>query len=244
MSGQDTSCSKSVGAGNEPKVVHFKVARFVFMCCEKLKLNPTTLASACVLYHRFYQECSITDYDPHTMAATAIFLATKVEEQHTRLRDVVNVCHRTLYPDKLLEIGEELYELKDTVASCELLLLRMLQFHVTCDHPHKYLVHYLKSLSQLFNAREWNRYTIAQTSWSILRDTYHGTICLDHRPPLVAVSCIALALRLCRVDVPMSTTCKTPWWKVFHESATNDEISKVIDDIVDLYDLDDKYFPN
>lgn len=226
------------------KVTHFRVARFIFWSCAKLKLNSVTHASACILYHRFYQECKLEDYDPYTIAATAIFLATKVEEQHTRLRDVVNVCYATLHPDKpRLEIGNELYDLKDTISSCELLVLRMLQFRVTCDHPHKYLAHYLMSLSQLFNSREWQRYTIAQTSWALLKDAYHGTICLEYEPPLVAVSCIALALEICQAEVPMSKSCNNPWWKVFHDCATEEQICEVTDKIVDLYDLDKKCFP-
>ncbi|XP_039251973.1 cyclin-Q-like [Styela clava] len=237
----DNSDEKSTNSRKKDKdsLLHFKVSRFIIESSAKLKLNSVTLASACVLYHRFYQECEIEDYDPYTIAATAIFLATKIEEQHTRLRDVVNVCHRTLFPSKpLLEIGRELYDLKDTIANCELLILRVLEFKVTCDHPHKYILHYLMSLSQFFNRREWERHTVAQTAWAILQDCYHGTICLSHRPQLVAISCIYLALLTCKVEVPLKHSCKTPWWKVFHSTVSKHEISTVMDEIVDLYNLE------
>lgn len=60
----------------------------------KLHLESVTLASACCIYHRFFAECELSNYDPYLIGATAIYLATKVEEQHVKLRDIINVCYR------------------------------------------------------------------------------------------------------------------------------------------------------
>ncbi|XP_013385064.1 cyclin-Q-like [Lingula anatina] len=73
---------------------HFKIMQFVMECGLKLHLRSVTLATASILYHKFFQNCSLDEYDPYLIATAAIYLAGKVEEQHLKVRDVVNVCYR------------------------------------------------------------------------------------------------------------------------------------------------------
>ncbi len=166
-------------------------------------MDSVPLACAAQIYHRFFQETELQDYDPHVswrdevlskwvyfvndsvkfsilaikervesaffqlIATTALYLAGKVEEQHLKLRDVINVCHRwlstrmeklsfplhsdssskkrlalslfrTLHPKREpLDIGEEYWAMRDSVVQTELLIMRMLQFQVNFSHPHK-----------------------------------------------------------------------------------------------------------
>ncbi|XP_076813574.1 cyclin-Q-like [Clavelina lepadiformis] len=217
---------------------HRLAVKFIFKCCPKLNLNDTTLSSACVLYHRFYNHCEVEDYDQYTIAATAIYLATKVEEQHTRLRDIVNVCHRTKYPSRpLLELNLEFWNLRDTIAACELFMMRVLKFEVTYVHPHKYLLHYLMSLSNLFRKRDWRHYPISDTAWSILRDSFLSSSCLEHAPQLHAIAAIDLALQCCKVEVPLSKHAKFPWWKALYDACSYKDIVKVQVDMVDVYEI-------
>uniref|UniRef100_A0A4W5KL27 Cyclin N-terminal domain-containing protein n=1 Tax=Hucho hucho TaxID=62062 RepID=A0A4W5KL27_9TELE len=60
----------------------------------KLGMRSVPVATACVLYHRFFQCVSVTVYEPYLVAMSCIYLAGKVEEQHLRTRDIINVCHR------------------------------------------------------------------------------------------------------------------------------------------------------
>lgn len=60
----------------------------------KLGMRSIPVATACALYHRFYQSTSLQVYEPYLVAMSAIYLAGKVEEQHLRTRDIINVCHR------------------------------------------------------------------------------------------------------------------------------------------------------
>lgn len=136
-------------------------------------------------------------------------------------------------------MNKELWDLKDTISNCELHLLRVLNFHVTCNHPHKYLLHYLMSLSQLFNERDWDRHSVPQTAWGLLKDSYHGTVSLDYEPQVVAISCIYLSLLVCKTKVPLNETSDTKWWKVFRNDLKMNEINDVINDIVDIYNLDE-----
>jgi hypothetical protein len=47
-----------------------------------------------VLLHRFYSKKSMTKFDVKRVAATAVFLASKLEECPRKLRDIINVFYR------------------------------------------------------------------------------------------------------------------------------------------------------
>lgn len=60
----------------------------------KLGMRSVPVATACSLYHKFFQTASLRVYEPYLVAMSCIYLAGKVEEQHLRTRDIINVCHR------------------------------------------------------------------------------------------------------------------------------------------------------
>ncbi|XP_025926364.1 proline-rich protein 2-like [Apteryx rowi] len=83
-------------AGAEARM-HLRVARFIMEAGVKLGLGSVPLATACAAYHRFAGAVGPgAPYDPHLVAAAALFLAGKAEGQPLRARDVLNVAHR--YP--------------------------------------------------------------------------------------------------------------------------------------------------
>ncbi|XP_036845026.1 cyclin-Q isoform X2 [Oncorhynchus mykiss] len=119
---------------------HFRVCRFIMETGVKLGMRSVPVATACVLYHRFFQCVSVTVYEPYLVAMSCIYLAGKVEEQHLRTRDIINVCHRYFHSSsEPLNCDGEFWDLRDSVVQCELLVLRQLNFHVSFQHPHKVL---------------------------------------------------------------------------------------------------------
>ncbi|WAR26815.1 CCNQ-like protein, partial [Mya arenaria] len=77
--------------GDNEGLVHFRVVRFIYEAGMKLRMKTIPLSTTCVLYHRFFRENKLDDFDPYLIAATCLYLAGKVEEeQHISLRDVVN----------------------------------------------------------------------------------------------------------------------------------------------------------
>jgi len=54
------------------------------------------------------------------------------------------------------------------------LLLLSLILQVKFEHPHKFLLHYLKSLRDWISPDTWNKYPIAKTSWCILLVIFSG----------------------------------------------------------------------
>ncbi|XP_071810585.1 cyclin-Q-like [Asterias amurensis] len=162
---------------------HFRVAQYMMEAGIKLSLQSATVASACTIYYRFFSVCNVTDYDTHLVGAAAIYLATKVEEQPVKLRDIINVCYRILHKSESpLEIGKRYWDLRESVVNCELLLIRMLKFNPKVTLPHKYLVHYLKSLGDWIEPDVWKTTPISKMAWAMLRDSYHSHMCIRIKP--------------------------------------------------------------
>ena len=95
------------------------------------------------------------------ISVACLFLACKAENQHRRIRDVVNLCHMldftgsnwdntpTLKHGPVVHIVEassppalddHYWEAKQALVSAELTLLRFISYHVQVTHPHRILV--------------------------------------------------------------------------------------------------------
>ena len=218
------------------KGTHKKCIKFIFECSEKLHLKDLVVASACSLYHNFFRVASIDNYCPYTVATTSIYHATKLEEQHTRIRDVVNVCHRTLHPNVLLDLDKDYWKFRDSIASFELLMLRMLKFDTACVHPHKYLLHYLHSISKLFPKDQWDNSAAANMCYAMLKDSYVSADCMNHSPQKISIAIIHLVLQCCDMKVPLVELSEQKWWTVLYEKCTLDDILSIQSDLVTTYD--------
>ncbi|XP_038841629.1 cyclin-Q [Salvelinus namaycush] len=217
---------------------HFRVCRFIMETGVKLGMRSVPVATACVLYHRFFQCVSVTVYEPYLVAMSCVYLAGKVEEQHLRTRDIINVCHRYFHSSsEPLNCDGEFWDLRDSVVQCELLVLRQLNFHVSFRHPHKYLLHYLLSVKSLVNRHAWSRTPVAETTWALLRDCYHGTMCVRYAPQHIAIATLYLALLSYGVEVPVG---EREWWQVLCEDITKEHIDAIISDLLHLYDMEAK----
>ncbi|KAL7988230.1 hypothetical protein Chor_007149 [Crotalus horridus] len=205
----------------------------------KLGLRSVPIATACTIYHRFFTEVSLESYDPYLVAMAALYLAGKVEEQHLRIRDIINVSHRYLHPrSDPLELDTHFWELRDSIVQCELLMLRVLCFRVSFQQPHKYLLHFLLSLKHWMNRHSWERTPVAAAAWALLRDSYHGTLCLQHSPQHIAVTVLYLALQCYGVEVPADAEAERPWWQVFSEDLSKPVMDQIVLELIRVYTLD------
>ncbi len=75
----------------------------------------------------------------------------------------------------------------------------------------QYLLHYLLSVKSLVNRHAWSRTPVAETSWALLRDCYHGAMCIHHRPQHIAIATLYLALNSYGVELPVG---EKEWWQV------------------------------
>nr|CAD7455854.1 unnamed protein product [Timema tahoe] len=104
----------------------------------KLDAQPLTIATAAILFHRFFKEADVGGYDVYLIASTTLYLAGKVKDDPLKIRDVINVTHNTLHRGSApLELGDEYWNMRDAIVQAELLIMRMLKFEVTITHPHK-----------------------------------------------------------------------------------------------------------
>lgn len=82
------------------------------------------------------------------------------------------------------------------------------------DLSFQYLLHYIKSVQDLLPPHIVSKTPIASTAWAILRDSYHGNICLECEPEHLAVCSLYLALEMLGVEVPLNTRGECTWWEV------------------------------
>merc|ERR1719460_1924073 len=90
----------------------FVAVHFILECGAKLEAEAITISTAASLFHKFCAATSLSDYDPYLLAATSLYLAGKVEDNHLKLRDVINivqsVLHRSLEP---LPLGDHYWNI-------------------------------------------------------------------------------------------------------------------------------------
>ncbi|KAM9180669.1 cyclin-Q isoform 1-T1 [Dugong dugon] len=237
--GEGAAAPQAEGRPAPEARVHFRVTRFIMEAGVKLGLQSIPIATACTIYHKFFGETDLDAYDPYLIAMSAIYLAGKVEEQHLRTRDIINVSNRYLNPSsEPLELDARFWELRDSIVQCELLMLRVLRFQVSFQHPHKYLLHYLISLKNWMNRYSWQRTPISVTAWALLRDSYHGGLCLRFRAQHIAVAVLHLALQVYGVEVPADAEAEKPWWQVFSDDLTKPTIDSIVSDLIHIYTMD------
>ncbi|XP_055538668.1 cyclin-T isoform X2 [Wyeomyia smithii] len=178
--------------------------------------------------HRFYAFHSFTHFHRNSIAAAALFLAAKVEEQPRKLEHIIKVVHICLgleAPDPLKESYAE--QAQDLVFN-ENVLLQTLGFDVAIDHPHTHVVktcHLVKASKDL-----------AQTSYFMASNSLHlTTMCLQYKPTVVACFCIHLACKWSRWEIPQSNEGRH-WFHYVDKSVTLDLLKQLTDEFLHIFD--------
>lgn len=187
-----------------------------------LRLPQLTIVSAAVIFQRFYFQKSFADFDVRISATAALALACKLEENNRKLQQVITACHRVQMralleeesdnpayagkPTPGFEVGSHDYtKNKDDVVRAERHILRELQFDMIVlflDHPHKYLLQYVKALECP---------ELVQKAWNYLNDSSRTSLCCAYQPHFIALASIYLAARASGTKLPS----RPPWWEAF-----------------------------
>ncbi|XP_017767793.1 PREDICTED: cyclin-related protein FAM58A [Nicrophorus vespilloides] len=221
----------------------FTPARFIFECGIKLRAQPLTIATATVLMHRFFKEVDQANYDCYLIASSTLYLAGKIKDDSLKIRDIINVSYSTLHRSNgPLEIGDEFWNMRDAIVQAELLIMRILKFEVTITHPHKYLLHYLRSLEGLLGKEQWSKFPIARGSAAFLQDFHHDPSILDYDPKHIAAACITLTLQCYGVSLPlMEDTDDETWYTVFVKDLQRDKHWEIMEKIMEVYTKDEEF---
>lgn len=173
---------------------------------------------------------SFTKFHRNSIAAAALFLAAKVEEQPRKLEHVIKVSHICLHRDQphLDSKSEQYLEQASELVSNENILLQTLGFDVAIDHPHTHVV----KCCQLVKASK----ELAQTSYFMATNSLHlTTMCLRYPPTIVACVCIHLACKWSKYEIPLSVSGK-PWYSYVDPTSNIEQIERLTKEFLTIFD--------
>ncbi|KAI4271522.1 MAG: hypothetical protein LQ337_005946 [Flavoplaca oasis] len=193
-----------------------KGVNFIFQVGIMLKLPQVILATASVLLHRFFVRHSMVEapgrpaYHYYSMAATSIFLASKIEEDCRKMKELVVACVRVAQKDsrKLVdEQDKEYWRWKDNILHNEDVLLEALCFDLTLEPPYKVLVEYLNRFGKSDHRR------LRNSAWAFINDSCMTTLCLQFSSRTIAASALYAAAKHCHTEI-FDDDAGRPWWEV------------------------------
>uniref|UniRef100_A0A7S4AKQ4 Cyclin-like domain-containing protein n=2 Tax=Pseudo-nitzschia australis TaxID=44445 RepID=A0A7S4AKQ4_9STRA len=86
----DQTASRQSGIDAYTERLHrFHGTSIILESCRGLSLEPSTYATACTIFHRFYHPASLTEYDVWSVAMASTLLATKVEDEPKSLKQII-----------------------------------------------------------------------------------------------------------------------------------------------------------
>eukprot|EP00040_Diaphanoeca_grandis_P012238 m.62228 g.62228 ORF g.62228 m.62228 type:complete len:276 (+) comp23115_c0_seq1:279-1106(+) len=167
---------------------------------QKLRLSAMVIATAKTLFHRFQRSPSRDELDLPLLCLTLLYIAAKIEETPRDLRDVITTGYTSLHnDDKMLRIDKLYRELRESMISCEQLVLRALGFQYAVNHPHRILLLLLRSieidLKQQLEAHPDPDIMklLAKKSWAVLCDSFRIPLCIEETPDDIAAACVFVA---------------------------------------------------
>nr|DAD33481.1 TPA_asm: hypothetical protein HUJ06_012332 [Nelumbo nucifera] len=195
----------------------------VFISSKHIHRPPAVMATGQVLFHRFYCKKSFARFNVKRVAASCVWLASKLEESPRKAKQVLIVfhrmeCRRENLPIEHLEIFSKKYsELKMDLNRTDRHLLKEMGFICHVEHPHKFISNYLATLETPPELR--------QEAWNLANDSLRTTLCVRFKSEVVACGVVYAAARRFQVSLPENP----PWWKAFDaEKSGIDEVCRVL----------------
>lgn len=192
-----------------------KGVNFILQAGIMLKLPQITLATASVFLHRFYMRYSMVDsptrgpgYHYYSMAATCLFLATKVEENCRKMKELVIACVRVAQKDPEKTVDEqdkEYWRWRDNILHSEDILLEALCFDLSLEAPHKTLFELVVQFHVEKNKR------LRNSAWTFVNDSYVTMLCLLFPSRIIAASAFYAATKHAGAAFPDDEMGR-PWW--------------------------------
>ncbi|CAK9143118.1 unnamed protein product [Ilex paraguariensis] len=188
-----------------------------------LRLPQAVMATGQVLFQRFYCKKSFARFNVKRVAASCVWLASKLEESPRKARHVLIVfhrmeCRREGLPIEHLEPTSQKYiDLKPDLIRTERHLLKEMGFICHVEHPHKFISNYLAVLETPPELR--------QEAWNLANDSLRTTLCVRFKSEVVACGVVYAAARRFQVPLPENP----PWWKAFDADKSGiDEVCRVL----------------
>ncbi|KAG8956526.1 hypothetical protein FRC04_000004 [Tulasnella sp. 424] len=213
-----------------------------------LKQNQVAMATAQVLFQRFWFVTSMKQFGIGDVGMGALYLASKLEECPIRMRDLINVydvllsrARHTLatssvaagpsssttpfHYEPMSYFSQRFYDLKDALVVAEMQILKRLGFNVQVQLPYGTMINYIRVLG-LADVDE-----VPQKSWGYLNDALQTPVYAIYPFPTIAVACIFLTCR--QLQIPLPEEPSHPWWSLF--DADLEDITSICGYILRLY---------
>ena len=213
-----------------------KGVNFILQVGIMLKLPQITLATASVFLHRFYMRHIMQStpgrpgFHHYEVGATSLFLATKVEENCRKMKELVIACVRVAQKDPhkcVDEQDKEYWRWRDVILYNEDVMLEAICFDLSLEPPYKALFDFL-----LFFGEENNK-KLRNAAWAFLNDSCLTTLCLLFPSRTIATSALYAAAKHCHVSFPDDEQGR-PWWEVIDVNIG--DIRKACNYMADIYE--------
>eukprot|EP00592_Proboscia_alata_P007095 CAMPEP_0194356796 /NCGR_PEP_ID=MMETSP0174-20130528/4366_1 /TAXON_ID=216777 /ORGANISM="Proboscia alata, Strain PI-D3" /LENGTH=341 /DNA_ID=CAMNT_0039126531 /DNA_START=12 /DNA_END=1037 /DNA_ORIENTATION=- len=207
------SCSHHLST--EERLKRRKTCRFIEEAGRILQLPRVATATGMVLFHRFFSKHSFDEHDRFEVAVACILLAAKTEESPKKLSHVILKCHqlktRATDPGKgmLDPKGEEYLKLKERILLLERIILHTIGFELSIDHPYKFLVDQIKSLTgkrkvkYVDSKKDQSKMVneLLQMSMNFANDSMHSNLCLQFSAKFIAHACVFMSACYCKITL-------------------------------------------
>ncbi|TVY82862.1 Cyclin pch1 [Lachnellula suecica] len=192
--------------------------------------NQWTLPRS-ISHANFVAKDSQADCEPseQTIAGTALFLATKTEENCRKTKEVVIACAKVAQKNSNLVIDEqskEYWRWRDNLLMYEEMMLEFLTFDLIVESPHNIFYGFLHQLRIEENKK------IRNSAWAFLNDACHTTMCLQLPAKDMAIGAIYFAAKVHSEALPDDGS-GNPWWETI--GGTAKKIVKAVGIMHDFY---------
>ncbi|OAQ90943.1 cyclin-K [Purpureocillium lilacinum] len=196
----------------EERLRRAKGVNFIYQAGVMLDLPQITLWVASVFFHRFYMRFSMVEekggIHHYNIAATALFLANKVEENCRKTKDIIIAVAKVAQKNTKLIIDEqskEYWRWRDSILTYEEIMLEQLTFDLMVDNPYRNLFELLGQLDIVHNKN------LRQSAWAFCNDAGLTALPLLIESRDVAICAIFFASIHAKEQI--DDINGEPWWK-------------------------------
>ncbi|GAB1310529.1 Cyclin-like domain-containing protein [Madurella fahalii] len=204
----------------EERLRRAKGVNFIYQAGILLELPQITLWVAGVFFHRFYMRYSMVEEKAgihhYNIAATALFLANKTEENCRKTKDVIIAVAKVAQKNAKLVIDEqskEYWRWRDSILTYEELMLETLTFDLVVDNPYARLYEHFSLLDLVHNK------TLRDAAWAFCNDA-----CLTVLPLLLPARDVSVAAIFWATSVTrdkIDDVHGEAWWHFLKASESN-----------------------
>eukprot|EP00741_Cyanophora_paradoxa_P006416 tig00001001_g6218.t1 len=202
---------------SEIRKLHMHFATLIQAAGKLLKLRQRLIATAMVYFKRFYIKNSLLSYDPRLIAATSLYVASKVEECPLQAK-LLCVKVRTVDPAFNYGVAD--------VLECEFFVLEELNFYLIVYHPYRPLTQLLSEGNAPNEVRG-----LFKMAWTIVNDSYLTDLCLLYPPYMIALAAVFMAG--CCDEAHQVKVDPTPWFSELQVDLKT--IGEICEELYKLY---------